>query len=209
LAQRKLTPYGAASAVTIQSSVRSGAEDIIRVQVDYAQVPAPDAYYVADYAKIGVKGATVQITFGKIEGSDGTKLRNKLEVNIPAYAFMGQWMGALDFIMKVKKGLVEKHFPLYVLPPGMNEETDKVQTVHSNNSFITGGEGECCVDLYFLSPRDIRFYVERSETPKIEPLVRVIMESQLLVNLGESFTTIADQVRGFVPQQSPEDFRDA
>jgi len=205
VAQHKLGKFGAASAVTIQSSIRGGGEGTIRVTVDYAQVPVPDAYYVADYARIEVSGAIVQITFGKLEGLHGNRLRNKLEVTIPAYAFMGQWMGSLEFIATLKKRMVEKGFPLYVAPKNVDETTEKVQTVHCNNSLVTGGEGECCADLYFLSPRDIRFYLEKSETPQLEPLLRIIMESKILVAIGESFNEIADKLRDFVPKVDPDD----
>ena len=205
MAQHRLAKFGAASAVTIQSSIRSGTEGTIRVKVDYSQVAVPDAYYVADYARVEVSGATVQMIFGKLEGLNGNRLRNKLEVSIPAYAFMGQWMGSLDFITNLKKRMLEKNFPLYVTPPNVNETTEKVQTVHANNALVTGGEGECCADLYFLSPRDIRFYLEKSETPQLEPLVRIIMESRILVGLGESFPEIADKVRDFVPTLATEE----
>jgi hypothetical protein len=201
VAQRKPQRFGSLPAISIQSQIQTSGEGTVRVQIDYSQVPAPEPYYVADYARIDADGATVQMVFGKLEGMNGRKLRNKLEVNIPAYAFMGQWMGSLEFIEKVKIGMQGKGFPSYHAPKEIDELTDKVQTVHANNAFVSGGENECCVDLYFLSPRDIRFYLERSETPHIEPLVRIIMEARILIGLAEGFLSIADRVRNFAPPQ--------
>jgi len=197
--QRNIAKFGSSNAVNIQPNVQSNGEGTLRVSVDYSKVPPPDPYYVADYCRIESKGPTVQITFGKLEGMNGNRLRNKLELRVPAYAFMGQWMASLDFLKKMKKSMAEKGFPPYVIPDSVDETTEKVQTLHTNNMFIAAGEGECCIDFYFLAPREIRFYLEMSSQPVLDPLVRVIMEPSMLVALSDLFDDIAEKIKKFAP----------
>lgn len=193
-------------AISIQPLVRQTGEHGVRVQVDFSQVPQPDAYYVADYARIWANGPTVEIIFGKLEGQL-PYLRNKLEVKIPAYAFLGQWLGSMEFMDRLKTSMDEKGFPSYTTPNDINELTEKVQTVHANNVLIAGGEGECSIDLYLLPPRDLRFFLEKRESPHLEPLVRILTEGRLLVGLAQKFREIADIVRPYAPDKS--DFEQA
>jgi len=95
--------------------------------------------------------------------------------------------------------MAEKGFPPYVIPDSVDETTEKVQTLHTNNMFIAAGEGECCIDFYFLAPREIRFYLEMSSQPVLDPLVRVIMEPSMLVALSDLFDDIAEKIKKFAP----------
>lgn len=200
MAQQKPAKFGIDSPVSITTAVGS---NNLRVAVDFSRVPPPADYYVADYARIDVVETSVQFTFGKLDGAEGRRLRNKLEVVVPAYAFMGQWIGALPFLEQIKANMESKKFPKYTRPRDISESTDKVQTVHSNSSFISGSENECCIDLYFLAPREIKFFVDKRRVPQLEPLIRIITGANLLVGLGEAFHEIADQIGRFAPVEKP------
>jgi hypothetical protein len=206
--KRNVHRLSTADAVSIQPITRSNGDSAVSVKVDYSQIPAPDAYYVADYARIGVKDCTVQFVFGKLEG-DLPRLRNKLEVRIPPYAFMGQWMSSLTLIDELKKYMDKLGYPSYATPVGVEEMTDKVQTVHANNVLISGGESECSIDLYLLPPRDLRFYLEKRETPHLEPLVRILTEGRILVGLGQKFREVAEEIQQFAPSREEIEQADA
>jgi len=179
----------------------------IQLRVDYSRVPAPDPYYVADYARLAVHGAAVQVIFGKLEGLGGTRLRNKLEVDIPAYSFMSQWIASTAFFDGLQESFEKGLFPKYDQPSNIDEYTEKVQTLHSNNCLITSGGSECCIDFYYLSPRDIRNSLEQHNETQLEGLVRVIVDSSILIWLARSFDQISDQISSFV-QKADDGLKD-
>jgi hypothetical protein len=191
---------GTGSAVQIRQISNGTNLTGVQLRIDYTRVPAPDPYYVADYARLAVNGAVVQVIFGKLEGIDGFKLRNKLEVNVPAYAFMAQWIDSKAFFEGLRQGLHKGLFPAYKAPQDIDELTEKVQTLHSNNALITSGGSECCIDFYYLSPRDVRNSIEKHDDVQIEGLVRVIVDSSILISLADNFDEIAGQIESFVPK---------
>ena len=81
--------------------------------------------------------------------------------------------------------------PLSDLP-----DPDKVQCFRANTVFMPLLVGESVIDFYYISPGDIHLARDhrRSEIP-LEPVVRVVLSTPLLVEFLDKCQPFADRLR--------------
>lgn len=165
----------------VMQETEKGQAAVVGLSVAYDEAPVPTHYYVADYYQIVPQGMDVLLIFGKLDHPDVAKLRNKLEVYFPAELFVRQlWRSSRDF-QKVLEEYVATNHSKPTGPSKVSAQTDKVQTLHSNNVLIVLNAGHCIMDFFYISPKDLWIKPLRNEPIGIEALVRVIASAPLVL----------------------------
>lgn len=149
----------------------------INMSVDYSLAPVPSHYYVADFYQVYARDLDILMIFGKIDHPKSDRLRNKVEIIFPAHQFVYQlWKSSREF-EKSMTGFLAKH-GISVIGPGIiSAETEKVQTLYSNNVLMVQAAGQCILDFYYISEKDLWLKPQKNEPLSLEALVRVMMES--------------------------------
>lgn len=151
----------------------------LALSIDYSKVETPLRSYYADYCDVEESRAAVGLIFGKLLSS-GTKLRNKVEISFPRKMFAEQlWKSSRDFEKTIKRLAAQYD----KLPDASGvEDTDTVQTFHSNNVFMATSDEEAVLDFYYVSPGDIHFAAQgkNSKAIAVEPVLRVLVETALM-----------------------------
>lgn len=170
-----------AGPVRYHVSEDSGKSYSLSIAVDYANAPVPRHYYVADYFFVEYLGPQVLFVFGKLDHPKQDQLRTKLEIFFPAMFFIKQlWQSSRDFHGSLRKFVEENDYT--VVTPGKNTiVADKVQTVHSNNVLMVHTSGECLVDFFYLSPKDVALKPRKKQNIELEAQVRVLVPVTLLL----------------------------
>lgn len=174
--------------------------------IDYADAPVPAHYYVADYYEVANLDPRILITFGKLNHPRNDTLRNKLEIDFPAMTFVTQFWKSREDFQKLLRTFVEM-FKYKPIPPGkIDSQIEKVQTLHSNNAMMVLSGGECMIDFFYLSPRDMTLKTAKSENLSLEPLVRVIVSPDLLLGFLDACQPIADELAPKYSQLIEEEY---
>jgi hypothetical protein len=90
--------------------------------------------------------------------------------------------------------MLEK-LPLRRLDPiRPNTDTDKVQTFRANNVFMGIWSEDAVLDFYYMSPREMAELPRQQKVEAdLEPIVRVAMETVLLLEFLEKCRPFVDQ----------------
>lgn len=174
---------------------RAGGLTSAMLAIDYSEAGVPPHYYVADYYEVANLDPRILFTFGKLDFPSDSRLRNKLEIDFPALLFVGQlWRSRAEFHKTLR--VIVDQLGYKPVPPGtLSERVDKVQTLHSNNALMIQSGGECMIDFYYLSPRDMALKAPKAEPVQLEPLVRVITSENLLLGFLDACEPIAESLK--------------
>jgi hypothetical protein len=172
-------------------SVKDGIQTAM-LAIDYSDAPVPPHYYVADYYEVANRDPQILLTFGKLNYPNENQLRNKLEIDFPAQLFIMQLWNSAVLFHKALRAFVQQFGYQPIKPGSISEPVEKVQTLHSNNALMIQSGGECMVDFFYLSPRDMALKMPKSESVLLEPLVRVIVSPNLLLGLLDACEPIAE-----------------
>lgn len=176
------------------------------IKIDYTDAPVPEHYYVADYFYAADLGFQALLAFGKWEDAgQKEKLRNKLEIYFPAAFFLSQlWKSRRDF-HKTLRGLVVKHGFSAAEAGSPDTKAEKTQTIHSNNVLMVLSGGECMMDFFYLSPRDMYLRIRKRKPLALEPLVRVIISPTHLLGFLDACEPIAASLATKFPSEGEND----
>src|SRR5271157_2525466 len=159
-----------------------GRPTLIALGVAYDQAPVPEHYYVADYYQVIANDFSVLLIFGKLDHPQLDRLRNKIEIYFPVENFVRQlWSTSRNFQSALEK-YVSDNKAEPVRPSNVSAQTDKVQTLLSNNALIVQATGDCIIDFFYISPKDLWLKPVKSEPIGMEALVRVMVTAS--VTLG-------------------------
>ena len=172
----------------------------VKLSIAYDEAPVPEHYYVADYFQIIPFDLEVLMIFGKLDYPNPQKLRNKIEIYFPVDLFIAQlWRSSREF-EKTLVGYVDQHKAKIVEPGELPPETDKVQTLHSNNVLMVLSAGQCMMDFFYISAKDLWLRPQRNEAIGIEALVRVLAPASVVLG----FLREADKVvQAYVEKLGP------
>ena len=163
-------------------------------QVDYSAAPVPDHFYVADYFEVHNLDPEVLFIFGKRVDPGAEELRNKLEIYFPSQHFVTQlWRSSRDFHKALRDWTEQFHLDTNEMP-SIKTPGAIAKTLHANNVLMVLAGGECLIDFFYLSPRDVSLKAPRGEEIDLMPLVRVILAPNLLLNLLNSAEPIANSL---------------
>jgi hypothetical protein len=180
----------------IRYKIESGKDGVqtAMLAIDYADAPVPPHYYVADYFEVANLDPKILFTFGKLNYPNDKQLRNKLEIDFPALLFIAQlWASRSEFHKNLRTYV--KQFGYEPVKPGnLSDPVEKVQTIHSNNALMIQSGGECMIDFFYVSPRDMALKAPKNERISLEPLVRVITAENFLLGFLDACEPIAESL---------------
>jgi hypothetical protein len=166
----------------------------VSLSVDYERAPTPNHTYVADFAEILRAESDVVIVLGKIDLPSAKSLRNKIEIYFPFQPFVYQlWKSSRKLHAMLKESATEKGYA--AKPPStVTSETDKVQTLATNNALIVIGAGQCIMDFFLISAKDLWIKTRKGDPLDMEALVRVYLNERLLVGFLDQCDVIAKEL---------------
>jgi len=158
-----------------------GQPTTLTLGVAYDEAPVPDHYYVADYFQVIVNDFSVLLIFGKLDHPQLDRLRNKIEIYFPVDSFVRQlWKTSRTYQSSLEK-YVANNKAVPVRPSNVSPQTDKVQTLQSNNALIVQATGDCIIDFFYISPKDLWLKPPKSEPIGMEALVRVMVSASVML----------------------------
>lgn len=158
-----------------------GQPGMLTLGVAYDEAPVPEHYYVADYYQVIVSDFSVLLIFGKLDHPQVDRLRNKVEIYFPVENFVRQlWNSSRQFQTSLEKYVTDnKAEP--VKASKVPAQTDKVQTFQSNNALMVQATGDCIIDFFYISPKDLWLKPIKSEPIGMEALVRVMVTASVML----------------------------
>jgi hypothetical protein len=191
----KLEGFHGSGAVRYKIDRLAGKTISATLAIDYSHAPVPEHYYVADFYQVVNKDPQVLIIFGKLNYPKADELRNRVEIYIPAFSFVNQFWKSRQEFHGILRQFVER-FGYRPEPPGhASQETDKVQTLQSNNVYMIHSGGECMLDFFYLSPKDLYLKAPQGQEVGLEALVRVMVTPSLLLGFLDACEPIAESLR--------------
>jgi hypothetical protein len=174
---------------------KEGQPKAISLQVAYDEAPVPEHYYVADYFQIVPQDFDVLLIFGKLDHPKLDRLRNKVEIFFPVENFVRQlWFTSREFQKSLAKYVAGNNMEP-VGPSKVSAETDKVQTLQSNNALIVQATGDCIMDFFYISPKDLWLKPLKGEGVGIEALVRVMITASVMLGFMQECDRVAQELK--------------
>lgn len=181
------------SAEPVRYSFPEGPSGPIAIQIDYALLPSPPNYFYADYVFVQreVQVGMASIQFGRTQHQ---KIQSRVEVVLPESSLFGQFWNSLGSVESViDKQLANRKQTGSVSKPSL--EPQRLTTLYANNAFMAVGAGECSLDLYYLSPRDIHLAKTRRMALTLHPIIRLIMPSLTVKDLLNQVRPYAESIK--------------
>jgi len=174
----------------------AGDATTLTLQIDYADVPVPKFYYLADYVHVKSLDSSVLLVFGKwddLEAKD--KLRTKLEIYFPGVSFVNHlWGTSRDFHVALRAAVSKFGFEPNE-PSPLSIRAEKAQTITSNIVLMALSGFDSLIDFYYLSPRELFTKASRGRPNiELEPLARVILPPPMLLGFLNSCESIAQSL---------------
>ncbi len=166
----------------------------VSIAIDYSEAPVPEHYYVADYFYVENLDPQILLVFGKFDRPQQDRLRNKLEIYFSSMLFVRQLWKSTRVFHKGLRDFVEKYKYAAVTPGARTVVAEKAQTIHSNNVLMVHSGGECMMDFFYLSPRDVSLKVQKKRNLELEPQVRVIIPPTLLLGFLDACEPIVQSL---------------
>ncbi len=175
----------------------------VLVHIDYTDAPLPQHYYVADFFSVTSLGSTVLLTFGKFDNiKKREKLRSKVEIYFPSVAFVRQfWTTSRDLHKTLRRWVAAHPFELAESSNTADETAEKIQTLQSNNVMMVLSSGETVLDFYYMSPRELFLKTKKNKEVELEPLVRILVEPQMLLGFLDECEPIAEFLKPVVGEE--------
>jgi hypothetical protein len=159
----------------------AGEPAMVTLGVAYDEAPVPEHYYVADYYQLVVGDFSVLLIFGKLDHPQQDRLRNKVEIYFPVDNFVRQLWGTSRAFQTSLEKYVATNRAEPLRPSSVSAQTDKVQTLQSNNALIVQSASDCMIDFFYISPKDLWLKPMKSEPIGMEALVRVMVTASLML----------------------------
>lgn len=170
---------------------RAADHSVMEIGIDYSRVDVPERAYYADYCDVQQGRVDFSLLFGKlIPGSNA--LRTEIEIAFPQELLVAQLWGGSRDLQKTVMQIAEKKplQPLEDIKP-----TDKVQTFRANNVFMGVWGEDAVLDFYFISPRDMHYFMTQNlSNISLEPVIRVVVGTALLAEFLEKCGTHVDRI---------------
>lgn len=158
-----------------------GQPRMLTLGVAYDEAPVPEHYYVADYYQVIISDFSVLLIFGKLDHPQLGRLRNKIEIYFPVENFVRQLWNTSRTFQTSLENYVATNKAKPVEPSTVSAETDKVQTLQSNNALMVQATGDCIIDFFYISPKDLWLKPIKSEPIGMEALVRVMVTASVML----------------------------
>lgn len=190
----KSPAFNRSGAVHYRVEQRENGETGISLAVDFDRAPIPSDTYVADFCEVFRSEGDVVIVFGKIDFPSGKVLRNKIELYFAYQPFVYQlWRSTRRMHETLAKTLEEKGAKAKDSSV-LSSETDKVKTMMTNNALIVQAGGQCALDFFLISAKDLWIKTRKGEALNMDALVRVFVSEQVLLEFLNRCNSIAQDL---------------
>lgn len=200
----KTTQFNRSGNVHYRVDQREDGNVAVIMAVDFEHAPVPERSYIADYFEVHRTEADVMMVFGKKNFPSETELRNKLEIYFPVYSFFHQlWKSSRQ--MHESLGEVFANKGKLARTQGDLKSSDlKVQTLTltANNALVVISGGQCVMDFFLISAKDLWLKTKKGDPLNVEAIVRIFMSEHLLLGLLNRFDEIAKELKPEV--ETPE-----
>lgn len=197
--QHALVRPSNSGAIRLKVISRSGDYAQVEFGIDYHKAEVPDRAYYSDYCDVVKDRSGFTFIFGKLVPGTST-LRTKIEIAFPEDMFVRQlWGSSREF----HKGVANVAQKMRFETIGKVEDTDKVQTFRSNNSFMGMFGEESVIDFYYISPKDMQALMTNNiSNATLEPVVRAVMGTALIAEfLDKCGTILSTHIPNFVAEK--------
>lgn len=164
---------------------------LVELSVDYERAPIPDHTYVADFFDVSQVESEVLILFGKLNTPSATSLRNKVEIYFPAETFVHQLWNTSRRLHEIVAARVKELGRTAKDCSAVSVETDKVQTLTANNALVVLAGGQCMIDFFLISAKDLWIKTSKGDPLGLDALVRVYMNEPLLLGFLNRCDSVA------------------
>lgn len=192
----KSNQFNRSGSVHYHVEQRDDGSSAVTMMVDFERAPTPSHTYVADFSAVSRTESDVLIVFGKINLPVAKSLRNKIEMYFPGQPFVYQlWKSSRKLHEMLLKSAAEKG-NIARNPDVATSETEKVQTMAANNALIVVGGGQCMIDFFLVSAKDLWIKTRKGDPLDMEALVRVYLNERLLLEFLDRCDAIAQELVG-------------
>ena len=189
--QNKISQFNRSGNVHYRVEQRDNGETGLMLQVDFDRAPEPDHSFVADFVEVSKTEADVLIVFGKIDLPSGKKLRNKVELYFSFTPFVHQLWRSSRRLHAALANSMEQRGDVAKDSSGISSETEKVMTLVTNNVLIVQASGQCLLDFFLISAKDLWVKTRKGDPLNVEGLVRVFINEHLLLEFMNRCDEIA------------------
>lgn len=152
----------------------------LELNIDLALAPVPEKRYVADVASLNYADGVLQMLFGQRKIARSDALRSLIVVQMTSTA-AGQFVKTLaGFEPGVRTWLEQNSIRSQL--SNIEEEPEQTVTLFANMIGLAFAGREACMDFYHASAFSLH-YVQQNRKMAVEPVVRVIVGSGLLLAL--------------------------
>jgi hypothetical protein len=160
------------------------ADGLLQISVDFALAPSPGTYFYADSVSLkrDTESAMAVVSFGRSD-LGANRFTERIEIVVPQVALFSQFWNSARSV----EGTLDEVLKLLKLPISSRSIMSKARaraTLYANTISVALGNGESCLDFYYMPVRDIH-YVRAGHISEIglEPIVRILSSPVVLKTL--------------------------
>ena len=156
----------------------------LNIGIDFSLAPAPAAYFYADSISLKRDSelAMVILSFGRFDLT-ANRFTERIEVAMPQAALFSQFWNSVRNV----EDAVDQQLKALKLPAASRSITTRSRaraTLYANAISVSVGNGESCLDFYYMSVRDIHLVkIKRISDIGLEPIIRVLCSPVVLKSL--------------------------
>lgn len=156
----------------------------LNIGVDFSLALAPNTYFYADSISLkrDVELGMSILSFGRFDLT-ANRFSERIEIAMPDVALFAQfWHSARNV-----EGVIDQQLKALKLPAASRSITTKARaraTFYANAISVSVGNGESCLDFYYMSVRDIHYVKVRTISEiGLGPIIRVLSSPAVLKSL--------------------------
>ena len=191
----KMSQFNRSGTVHYRVEQRENGVSAVSLSIDFERVPEPEHSYIADYFEVHRTDADVLMVFGKMDFPSETELRNKIEIYFPFHPFMHQLWKSTRKLQRALLESFEKKGKIARTQGHLPGSGAKVQTLAANNALIVNSGGQCVMDFFLISAKDIWLKTQKGDPLNVSAIVRVYMSEHILLGFLKRCDEVAEELK--------------
>lgn len=191
----KMNQFNRSGTVHYRVDQREDGISAVTLSIDFERVPEPEHSYIADYFEVHRTDSDVLMIFGKMDFPSETELRNKIEIYFPFQTFMHQLWKSSRVMKQTLRENFEKRGKTAKSQGNLHTPGAKAQTLAANNALIVNTGGQCVMDFFLISAKDIWLKTKKGEPLNVSAIVRVFMSEHILLGFLNRCDEVAEELK--------------
>jgi hypothetical protein len=181
---RDLRPRKSAGEGPVKYTLPESPNGPLNIGIDFSLAPVPAAYFYADSVSLKRDSelAMVILSFGRFDLT-ANRLTERIEIAMPQVALFAQFWHSVRNV----EDTVNQQLRALKLPAASRSITTRSRaraTLYANAISVSVGNGESCLDFYYMSVRDIHLVkIRRISEIGLEPIIRILCSPAVLKSL--------------------------